>query len=55
MLGTHYPSTNFLPPDDGKKLLSPVKDILQNADITFGNCEGVFLDKGGTAKNITKH
>lgn len=49
MLGTLYPS-GFLPPNDGKDLFAPVKDILQNADVTFGNCEGGFFDKGGASK-----
>lgn len=52
MLGTLYPA-GFLPPNDGKELLTPVKGILQNADITFGNCEGTFLDKGGTVKSCS--
>lgn len=43
MLGTLYPA-GFLPPNDGKELLEPVKNILQDADLTFGNCEGTFLD-----------
>ncbi|HEY4800561.1 MAG TPA: CapA family protein, partial [Bacteroidia bacterium] len=49
MLGTLYPS-GHLPPNDGKDLLTPVKDILQNADLTFGNCEGGFMDEDGIAK-----
>ncbi|MDZ4824075.1 MAG: CapA family protein [Flavobacteriales bacterium] len=50
MLGTNYPSTAYLAPNDGRDLLSPVEHILQNADVTFGNCEGTFLDEGGTVK-----
>jgi hypothetical protein len=50
MPGTNYPSAGSLPPDDGKDLFEDVKDILQNADITIGNLEGTFLDKGGTPK-----
>ncbi len=44
MLGTNYPaSPNYLPPNkDCKPLLKDVKPILLDADLTFGNCEGVF-------------
>jgi len=44
MLGTNYPaSPNYLPPNkDCKPLLKDVKSILLDADLTFGNCEGVF-------------
>ncbi len=51
MLGTNYPSTQYLPPNDGKDILSPVKDILINANVTFGNLEGSVLDSGGSPKN----
>ncbi|MCF6239861.1 MAG: CapA family protein [Bacteroidales bacterium] len=46
MLGTNYPKTpNYLPPNnDCLPLLKDVKNILQDADLTFGNCEGVFSD-----------
>ncbi len=46
MLGTNYPKTpNYLPPNnDCRPLLKDVKNILQDADLTFGNCEGVFSD-----------
>jgi poly-gamma-glutamate capsule biosynthesis protein CapA/YwtB (metallophosphatase superfamily) len=50
MLGTNYPSGESLPPDDGKYLLEDVKGILEDADITCGNLEGTFLDKGGIPK-----
>jgi poly-gamma-glutamate capsule biosynthesis protein CapA/YwtB (metallophosphatase superfamily) len=50
MLGSNYPSTDKLPPHDGKELLRNVKDILRNADVTFGNLEGCILDKGGNVK-----
>ncbi len=46
MLGTHYPtSPNYLPKNnDYNSLLAPVVDVLRNADLTFGNCEGTFSD-----------
>ena len=47
MLGTNYPkSPNYLPPNnDCSSLIAPVADILRDADLTFGNSEGVFSDK----------
>lgn len=51
MLGTNFPSANYLPPSDGKYLLDPVKDSLLNADLTFGNLEGVILNEGGHPKH----
>lgn len=53
MLGTNYPSTDFLPPENGKNLMSSVNDILQNASITFGNLEGVVLNNGGSVKKCS--
>ncbi len=46
MLGTNYPaSPNYLPKNNNcNTLLEPVIDILKDADVTFGNCEGVFSD-----------
>lgn len=53
MLGTNYPSASYLPPNDGKEILSPVKDILSSADITFGNLEGVLLTGNGPVKKCS--
>ncbi|MCX6163398.1 MAG: CapA family protein [Ignavibacteriae bacterium] len=50
MMGTNYPSTGSLPPDDGKYIFDDVKNILEVADITCGNLEGTLLDKGGIPK-----
>lgn len=50
MMGTNYPKTSYLPPK-GTNLLDSVKHILLNADVTFGNLEGVLLDDGGEPKN----
>jgi poly-gamma-glutamate capsule biosynthesis protein CapA/YwtB (metallophosphatase superfamily) len=52
MFGTNFPSASTLAPNDGKDLLKDFESVLQNADITFGNSEGVFLDAGGTPKGI---
>ena len=52
MMGTNYPaSPNYLPPNnDYKSLISPVVEQLRDADLTFGNCEGVFSDNIKYAK-----
>jgi poly-gamma-glutamate capsule biosynthesis protein CapA/YwtB (metallophosphatase superfamily) len=49
MMGTNYPE-NKLPPRDGAFLLRDVEAVLRDADVTFGNLEGVLLDSGGTPK-----
>lgn len=52
MLGTAYPLAKYLPPnDDCAPLLEEVQPILRNADVTFGNLEGCFLNSGPTTKN----
>lgn len=51
MIGTNYPSKSSLPANDGKDLLSHVSSYLRDADLTFGNLEGVLLEKGGNAKS----
>ena len=51
MLGTNFPDSTYLPPDSGKFLLARVAPILQQADLTFGNLEGVLLDSAGTQKH----
>ncbi len=51
MLGSSYPSKKYLPPgDDSKKLLKYTKEILKNADVSFCNVEGSFLDDGPVVK-----
>lgn len=51
MLGTNFPDPSYLPPDSGKGVLEKVEPILKNADLTFGNLEGVLLNEGGDPKN----
>lgn len=51
MLGTDFPK-DTLPPD-GLDTLAHVSKILQQADITFGNLEGVLLDGGEPVKQCT--
>lgn len=48
MLGTDFPR-DTLPPDE-LNLLAQVTPVLQDADITFGNLEGVLLDGGEPIK-----
>jgi poly-gamma-glutamate capsule biosynthesis protein CapA/YwtB (metallophosphatase superfamily) len=53
MLGTNFPSDSYLPPNDGRDILNPVDTILQNADVTFGNLEGVILTGEGNVKKCS--
>ncbi|UXX79306.1 CapA family protein [Reichenbachiella carrageenanivorans] len=50
MMGTNFPEERYLPGNDGKDLWKEVSDTLRQADVTFGNLEGVILDKGGDQK-----
>ena len=50
MLGSNYPSEAKLPPHDGAQLFRHVIDTLRDANVTFGNLEGCFLNKGGDVK-----
>ncbi|MBI1227709.1 MAG: CapA family protein [Bacteroidetes bacterium] len=50
MLGTNYPSKVYLPSNGGLDLLSDVRAILTDADVTFGNMEGTMFDGEGTPK-----
>jgi len=49
MLGTDFPE-NHLPDDDGVSFLREVTPVLQAADISFGNLEGVLQDGGEPIK-----
>jgi len=53
MIGTNFPNTGYLPADSGKYILSAMYDILNSADITFGNQEGVILNEGGQQKTCS--
>ncbi len=50
MMGTNFPQESYLPPDSGNWLWRDVVEVLSDADITFGNLEGVILDEGGEQK-----
>ena len=49
MLGTNYPDEQNLPPND-ENILEGLSDVLNNADLTFGNLEGTLFDEGGIPK-----
>jgi poly-gamma-glutamate capsule biosynthesis protein CapA/YwtB (metallophosphatase superfamily) len=49
MPGTDYPE-NVLPDDDGLSFFDAVTPLLDKADVTFGNFEGVLLDGGEPVK-----
>ncbi len=51
MLGTDYPHDRL--PPAGLNLLEPVSYTLQQADITFGNLEGVLIDGGKPFKRCS--
>jgi hypothetical protein len=51
MLGSYFPSPVYLPPHNNPfLLLESVADTLSSSDITFGNLEGSFLNKGDAEK-----
>jgi hypothetical protein len=50
MMGTNFPGPEYLPKRNGEYLWEEVVPILNSADFTFGNLEGVLLDSGGIAK-----
>ncbi len=43
MLGSNYPDSNLLPPNDGENIFKDTKKILEDADITIGNLEGGLM------------
>lgn len=53
MLGTNYPGNSYLPPNDGKDILQPVKQLIRKGDVAFGNLEGVILTGEGTVKKCS--
>lgn len=52
MLGTDYPDPR-LPADDGVSLLSDPAPVIRDADIGFGNLEGVLMDGGQPVKTCS--
>lgn len=54
VLGLNYPEhAPRIPSGDGAHLFDSVKHILEAADVTFGNLEGVLLDSGGIPKKCS--
>jgi len=53
MLGTNYPNSSYLPPNDGKDILQPIKKFLKGGDVVFGNLEGVLLSGEGQIKKCS--
>ncbi len=51
MMGTNFPNDSYLPPNDGRDLFEEVKEVLNSANVTFGNLEGVIKDEGGDQKH----
>lgn len=49
MIGSSFPSEQYLPKDDAKNSFSQVLPYLKG-DVVFGNLEGVLLDKGNSTK-----
>ncbi|MAJ51692.1 MAG: capsule biosynthesis protein CapA [Flammeovirgaceae bacterium] len=50
MMGTNFPSKNYLPPDSGNTLWAEAGPVLRSSNVTFGNLEGVILSEGGEMK-----
>jgi poly-gamma-glutamate capsule biosynthesis protein CapA/YwtB (metallophosphatase superfamily) len=46
MLGSSYPDSSYLAPNDALNSFKPALEDLRKADIAFGNLEGVLLDSG---------
>ncbi|HOP02954.1 MAG TPA: CapA family protein [Tenuifilaceae bacterium] len=52
MMGTNFPNSSYLPPNNDCEQLfsSEIRGILNSAHITFGNLEGCFLNEGKVEK-----
>lgn len=50
MMGSHFPTRDWLPADDGVSLFQDVLPYLKNSDIVFGNLEGSILNEGDCVK-----
>ncbi len=55
MIGTNYPSNNYLPPNDGESFFDSVSAILKQSDLTFGNLEGVVMTKNIAPRKSCKN
>ncbi len=53
VMGTSYPPEHpALPPEGGRGIFDPVRPILKNADVAFGNLAAPLSDRGGTKKKV---
>lgn len=53
MMGTTFPKhRRLLPPNNGAKLFSEVEPFFKEADLVFGNLEGVLANGGRCVKNV---
>lgn len=52
MLGTTFPTTGFLPPNDGKDIFANVHEFLSKGTVTFGNLEGILMSETGVVKKF---
>lgn len=52
MLGTRFPQGYLPADDDAYSLIQSAAQSLQEADISFGNLEGAFLDEGEPKKQV---
>ena len=50
MIGTNFPNSKYLPPNDGKNIFDNVKKIINDADLALGNLEGTILSGDGNVK-----
>ncbi|MDH3530256.1 MAG: CapA family protein [Acidobacteriota bacterium] len=50
MIGSPFPATDRMPPNDGREMFKLVEAVISKADIAFGNLEGSFLDSGKSSK-----
>ena len=51
MIGTNYPSKQYLPKDDGLGTFDEVSSLFEQSDIVFGNLEGCLLSGRGAPKS----
>lgn len=50
MMGTDYPTDDFLPVDEGRRLFVDAAPLIRKADCAFANLEGTLFSDSGTVK-----
>jgi hypothetical protein len=53
MPGSNFPSPGVFPPNDGKDIFKNTKHLLEDADLTVGNLEGVIMSADAPSKKNT--